>query len=341
MAQEFDPDRAQLLGEAVHVPGAEILGTLFVGNYPSFSVSNQGTVLISSETDGYQLTWFSRTGNMLGTIGPPERYAALRIAPDGKRAATSRVDSSGNRDIWQMEFGRGVQTRISTNGEGFVAIWSPDGQRLAYHSAYGHSLFARPANGASQVQTLLRSKYPVYINDWSPDGRYLMFTQASPETQNDLWLLPTTGEPNPTPFLNSPFNESQGQFSPDGKWVAYTSDESGQPEIYVQSMPVGTFKSQISSGGGSYPRWRGDGKELLYIASDGTLTATALRSTRQGLEFAPATPLFRVVEPLGTFAYPYDVAPDGQRILALSPIGTGNAAAPLTVLVNWEASLKR
>ena len=232
-------------------------------SYQSFSVSNEGIILLSSEANRYQLTWFSRVGNVLSTVGQPERYAALRIAPDGGRTAIVLVDSSGNRDIWQMDLARGAQTRITTNGRGFVAVWSPDGQRLAYHIANAPYLFERLASGAGQEEMVLQSKYPVYINDWSPDGRYLMYTETSPESQNDLWLLPTSGDRKPISFLKSPFNESHGQFSPDGKWIAYTSDESGQPGVYVQSMLTGTFKGLASNSGGSFARWRRDHRELF------------------------------------------------------------------------------
>ncbi|SPE36110.1 Serine/threonine protein kinase (fragment) [Candidatus Sulfopaludibacter sp. SbA6] len=341
MAQPFDPDRAQLFGEAVPVPGAEVVGSLGYANYPPFSVSGEGKVLVSSESDHYQLTWFSREGKVLSTVGQPDRFTAVRISPVGNRAAVALVDSSGNRDIWQLEFARGVQSRITVSGRGFVAVWSPDGQRLAYHLANGPSLFERNANGAGQEETVLQSKYAVYINDWSPDGRYLMYTETSPDSQYDLWLLPTTGDRKPVPFLKTSFNESHGQFSPDGQWIAYTSDESGQTEIFVQSRAAGQFKGQVSNGGGGFPRWRRDGKELFYRALNGNLMATSVRATAHGLEFGTATALFRIVEPLGTFAYPFDVAPDGQRILALAPAGGGSNSPPLILLVNWEASLKK
>lgn len=252
----------------------------------------------------------------------------------------SLIDSAGNRDIWQLEFARGVLGRLTVGGRGYVAVWSPDGQRLAYHMASGPALFERNTSGAGESETVLRAKNAVFINDWSPEGSSLLYTETAPDSQNDLWILPRTGGRKPVPFLKSAFNESHGQFSPDGKWIAYTSDETGGYEVFVQGRAAGDFKWQVSNGGGNFPRWRRDGKELYYRALDGNLMATPVRASANGLEFGKSTTLFRIVEPLGTFAYPYDAAPDGQRILTLVPSGGGASLPPLTLLVNWEASLK-
>jgi eukaryotic-like serine/threonine-protein kinase len=341
MAQPFDANRAQLFGTAAPVPGAEWAGGLGFAVYPPFSVSRDGKLMVAAESDRYQLTWFNREGKVLSTVMQPDRYAAIRISPDGSRAAVALGDSSGHRDIWQLQFARGVQSRITTNGGGFVVVWSPDGQRLAYHRLSTGELLERDANAAGQEETVLRSKRAIYINDWSPDGRYLLYTETSAETQYDLWLLPTSGDRTPVPFLRTAFNESHGQFSPDGRWIAYTSDESGQPEIFVQSRDAGGFKAAVSNGGGSFARWRKDGKELFYRALDGNLMATPVKVGTHGLEFGTPTALFRTVDPLGTFAYTYDVAADGQSILALAPEGGGSNAPPLILLVNWEAGLKK
>jgi eukaryotic-like serine/threonine-protein kinase len=179
-----------------------------------------------------------------------------------------------------------------------------------------------------------------YINDWSPDGRFVMFTRISAATLHDLWLLPIDGERTPKQFLKTQYSESHGQFSPDGKWIAYTSNESGRSEIYVQPLSTGV-STPVSSSGGGLPRWRRDGKELFYRGVDGRLMAVSVRAVPTGLEFGVPTALFPIVEPVGFFAYPYDVTPDGQRILALRPSGGEQDTRPLTVLVNWEAGLKK
>jgi dipeptidyl aminopeptidase/acylaminoacyl peptidase len=155
-----------------------------------------------------------------------------------------------------------------------------------------------------------------------------------------LWLLPTSGDRKPVPFLKTQFNVYQGQVSPDSKWIAYTSNESGRNEIYVQSFPTGGGRWLVSSSGGSLARWRRDGKELFYRAPDGRLMVAPVRQTAQGLEFGTPVPLFRISEPQGIFSYPYDLSPDGQKILALVPGQVAGDAASLNVIVNWDAKAK-
>jgi dipeptidyl aminopeptidase/acylaminoacyl peptidase len=179
------------------------------------------------------------------------------------------------------------------------------------------------------------------MNDWSADGRYLVYTQAGPEGGTELWLLPTSGDRKPVPFLKTQYNVLQGQVSPDSKWIAYTSNESGRNEIYVQSFPAGGGRWLVSSSGGSLARWRRDSKELFYRAPDGRLMATPVRQAAKGLEFGTPSPLFRVSEAQGIFSYPYDLSPDGQKILALVPTQVARDAASLNVIVNWDAELKK
>ncbi len=219
-------------------------------------------------------------------------------------------------------------------------MWSPDGQRIAYHLLNNTKLLEKSAIGAGQEETVLQSQHTVYLNDWSPDGRYLVYTQLGPEGQSELWLLPLSGDHKPVPFLKSGFNEFQGQVSPDSKWIAYTSDESGRIEIYVQSFPVAGARWLVSNGGGNFARWRRDGKELFYRALGGKLMTALVRNAARGLEFGTPAALFRISEPQGQFSYAYDVAPDGQRILALVPAQVAGDRASLTVVINWDAKPK-
>ena len=236
-----------------------------------------------------------------------------------------------------MELARGLPNRL-TYDSGFVPVWSPDGHRIAYHDATQTRLFTIAASGGDR-QKMLEAP-AVYINDWSPDGRLLMYTQISTATLDDLWIVPTSGDRTPVPVLVTPFNELHGQFSPDGNWIAYTSNESGQEEIHVRSMAA-TGSTRVSTSGGSFARWRADGKELFYRSVDGRLMAVSVAKVAERLRFGTPVALMQIGEPLGRFTYPYDVAPNGEKVLALTPAGSEHDAMPLTVIVNWEAGLKR
>jgi len=341
LAQPFDTEHAQFSGDAMPVPGAHIVALAPGQGRSSASVSNDGVIFFGTGSDRYQLTWLNREGKVLSTVGEPDRYAALRISPDGKRIVVVLADSSGNPDTWLLELARGIPSRLTFNGSFGTGVWSPDGQRIGYHLLNNTKLLEKSASGAGQEETVLQSQYTVYLNDWSRDGRYLVYTQLGPEGQSELWLLPLSGDHKPVPFLKSGFNEFQGQVSPDSKWIAYTSDESGRSEVYVQSFPVAGARWLVSNGGGNFARWRRDGGELFYRAFDGKLMAVSIRNVARGLEFGTPAALFRISEPQGQFSYAYDVAPDGQRILALVPRQVAGDSASLTVVVNWDAELKK
>jgi Tol biopolymer transport system component len=306
-------------------------------NKAQFSLSKEGTLMFGGADDRYDLAWLSRDGKVLGTVSTPRRYAAIRLSPDGNDVALSFLDPSGNRDIWQMELARGLPNRLTHGAQGFVPVWSPDSRQIAYHDASQIHLLMMNADGDRQ-QIVMESKGHVNINDWSPDGQFLMYTEISETTSHDLWRLPTTQSGKPEPFLVTPFDESHGQFYPDGSWVAYTSNESGQQEIYVRSV-TGKGSTRVSTNGGSFSRWRKDGRELFYRSLNGSLMSASVATGGDGLKFGTPTSLLPLVEPLGTFAYPYDVAPDGQKILTLTP--SSSEVAPLMVIVNWEASLRK
>jgi len=273
MAQGFDREHVQLLGFPIPVLGAQTVSLMPGYGRASVSVSDNGTIFLGTGSDHYQLTWCDRTGKTLSTVGQPDRYASLRISPDGGRIATSLADRSGNPDTWVMDLSHGIPNRLTFGGAFGTAAWSPDGQRIAYHVLNGTKLFVTSAGGAGQEEVLLQSQGTAYLNDWSPDGRYVVYTQLSlgSDGRTDLWLLPLDGDHKPVLFLKTPFNVLQAQVSPDGRWISYTSDESGRYEVYVQGFPAGGARWRVSDGGGSLARWRGDGKELFYRALDGEL----------------------------------------------------------------------
>jgi Tol biopolymer transport system component/predicted Ser/Thr protein kinase len=342
VAQPFDSKHARLFGDGVPVPGAEAVALTPALGRSSVSISNDGTILFGTGSDRYQMTWLNREGKVLGTVGQPDRYGSLRISPDGTRLVAGLADSSSRTDLWLLELSRAIPIRLTFLGMFGTGAWSPDDQRIAYHILSGRKLLLKSANGTGQEETVLQSPYTVYMNDWSPDGHSLVYTQQSPDGRSELWLLPLNGERKPQPFQETKFNEFQGEVSPDSKWIAYTSDESGGfNEVYSTTFPTGGPRWRVSSGGGSFPRWSRDGKELFYRALDGTLMVASVRIGLHGLEFGTPVALFRVPEPVGMFAYPYDVASDGRRILALVPSKVGGDSPFLTVLVNWDAKPER
>jgi Tol biopolymer transport system component len=339
IAQPFDATRARVYGEASAVPGAEAVSFNASINAAFFSASNQGVIVFRGGDDRDQLTWFNRDGKVAGNVGKPERHFALRISPDGKSVATAVGSSSGLADIWRIDLARGVSSRLTFDGGTYSGLWSPDGQRIEY-GAISQNLFETTANGVGSASTILHSSHDVFVSDWSPDGQYLLYQEQSPETQGDLWLLPAGGDRKPIPYLKTPFNEANAQFSPDGKWVSYTSNESGRDEVYVQGFPAGGAKFLVSTNGGDLARWRPDQRELFYRALDGKLVAVPVRPAGQALEFGTPVALMSVRQPIGAIAsYPYDIGRDG-RILALAPVA-GEAPSPLTVIVNWQAALKK
>jgi eukaryotic-like serine/threonine-protein kinase len=339
MAQPFDPEQGRTLGEPVTVAEGVAFGS--ASRLAAVSASNDGTLLYGAPgIRHFQFTWYDREGKKVGAVGQPVEHAGLRISPDGKRVALTR---SG--DVWQMEFARGIPTRV-TFGGGFDPVWSPDSQRIAYWKGYPPNLFSRSMNGTGTEQRLSESHDTLRTQDWSPDGRLLLYlvnsNDLSSKTRLDLWVLPMTGDGKPVPFLSTPFQEGRGQFSPDGKWVAYTSDESGGTEVYVQSFPAGGSKSRVSSKGGDWVRWRRDGREMFYIAPDRKAMSVTVQAIADSLEFGTPRALFTIPFALSTSGdiapYTYDVMPDGQRFLALAPAGDAESP-PITVILNWQAEL--
>ena len=190
-------------------------------------------------------------------------------------------------------------------------------------------LFQKPASGAGKEELLLHAGINARIYDWSRDGKFIVYSQYSEQTKDDLWLLPLEGDRKPVPYLQTPFSEAEDRFSPDGRWMAYTSNESGQPQVYVQAIPPSGAKWQVSTAGGNRPEWRRDGKELFYVATDQKLMAAPVKAG-SGFEAGSPQPLFEPV-PVG-----YQPSADGQRFLvSVRAAGEASTPAPITVVVNW------
>jgi serine/threonine protein kinase len=264
LAQPFDLRRFETVGEAT--PLAEQVGINVA--FAFFSASAKGTLVYRSTGAGNErLGWLDRQGNRLGQLGEPHRYLELAISPDGTRAAAARSDAW--KDIWVTEFAHATETRFTFDPTSDRdPVWSPDRSHLAFSSnRSGQSdLYQHASNGSGEDELLFKSQNAKIVTDWSRDGRYLLYHEYDPKTRTDLWLLPMDAASSgrkPVSFLRSDFHELNGKFSPDGHWIAYQSNESGQYEIYVRPFPKieGAGKWVVSHGGGRQPHWRGDGKE--------------------------------------------------------------------------------
>ena len=224
-------------------------------------------------------------------------------------------------------------------------IWSPDAGRIVFRS--GSDILEKRADGSGVVQPLVEGSQARTPTDWSRDGQYVVFTSQDAKTLLDVWFLPLNSSGRkPVPFLQSAANEHWARLSPDGRWIAYASDGSGRDEVYVRPFPSGDGQWQISSAGGTEPRWRGDGKELFFIAADGSMMTATVGSETTGttLVLLPGAsqPLFDThSRPINTFTWRYDVTPDGKRFLLALPLDAPAGPPPLNVVVNWDAELKK
>ena len=348
VARRFDERALKLAGDPVLV--AENVRPADAIAAASFSVSEGGVLAYGSgASNAGQLVWMDRAGRQLGSIDHPGFLVDFRLSPDEKRVAMDLVDSEiGGRQIWLQEPARGVVTRFTFGAlQDVTPIWSPDGSRIAFASNRGgpaglHQIYQKHSSGAGTEEVILRENTQKFVTDWSRDGKFILFDATSPKssTRSDLWALALQGDRTPRPFVRTAFNETHGRFSPDGRWVAYVSDETGRPEVYVQSFPLSTGKWRISSEGGHQPTWRRDGKELFYFSRSRILHAVTVTSGSSGLEAGPPRPLFPLPRTQAhTGRSSYDVSADGQRFL-VSADRERQASQPLHVVLNWMAELK-
>jgi Tol biopolymer transport system component len=355
MAQSFDPETLSVEGDPF--PIAEQLESGVYAGVVTFSVTNGGALAygVGAPPDaGLRLVWVDRRGNAVGTVGPVANYRQPELAPDGKRVAVKRREARLERgDIWVTDVTRDATSRFTFDASqaNTAPIWSRDGSRIVFASLRGGKwgLYTKPANGAGSEEQLLESQAPVTATSWSSDGRSVVYVTVGEKTATDVWLLPLLGERKPIPLVMTPFNDNRGQVSPDGKWLAYDSNESGQSQVYVKPFPAGESKWQVSSGSGLtgfYPRWRGDGRELFYmdLAGGGKLMAVEIAANGAALEFGTPTPLFDSgFSNLGGERIPgeaYAVSSDGQRFLIPRPAANVASISPIAVVLNWVESIQ-
>jgi eukaryotic-like serine/threonine-protein kinase len=350
IAYPFDPTRGAVRGEPLTV--AQSVG-LDVGARGAFSVSETGALVHrSGGATGRRLLWVDRTGKELGVLGPPDESALAgpELAPNGRSVALYR-NPEQNVDVWTIDVARGIGSRLTSDAATDSGpVWSSDGSRVFFRSTRNgkFDLFTKLANGASEEQPLLVSGQDKAPQDSSPDGSVLLYANQDPKTGSDLWALPLAGERKPFPVVQTSFDDVQGQFSPDGRWVAYASNETGRYEVYVRPFPGPGGRSPVSTGGGIYPRWRRDGQELYYVTLDDQMMAAPIHLAPDALTPAPGAPVtlfstrIALSGNVGTGGFAsrpqYAVARDGRFLLNVTAEAT---PPPMTVVLNWPAALKK
>lgn len=340
LAHPFDAKTLSLTGEPT--PIAEHIKNFSPTGGAAFSVSENGVVAYQSGTIVSRLILFNRNGEEVGSVGLPSDFDSPRFSPDGQKVAVSIADPrTGTNDIWIYDLARSAATRFTfETGTENRPVWSPDGRQIAFtadEKGQPPHVHLKGSNDAGPGEVIIDPSSVQAACDWSKDGP-LIYADQTPETGADLWLVPMSGQRKPISFLRTRFNESDARFSSDGKWVAYTSDESGKSEIYVRSIASPSEKWQVSNAGGVNPTWNRDGKELFYISTDSQLMSVAVK-TGNTFEAGTPAPLFHVAAHAKQYEVAqYDVAPDGHRFIVNG--STAAPALPINVVINWTSELK-
>jgi Tol biopolymer transport system component len=344
MAQRFDASKLRLIGEATSV--AEEVLQNFIVFRSIFTASDTGVLAYETGgvgTGGFQLTWVDRSGKALAKVGAPGEYYTPRISPDGKKLAVTIRDASGD-NLWVVDLARDIKTRLTFSNVDLSGAWSPDGKTIAFESGRGKliHLYTKAADGTGRTIPLVRGDANEYDPVWSADGRYILYERSEPAspTQTQIWAVPMFGERKPFPVVQSRFSVDQPALSADGKWLAYVSMESGSPEVYVARFGLGGAigRWQVSAGGGNWPEWRRDGKELFYFSGDDKIMSAEISVRGSDILIGKVQPLFQANYSGGP-GWVYDVSPDGKKFLLITQ-GSEQAARPLTLVVNWPALLE-
>jgi len=346
-AQAFDPAQFRTVGDPVTV--SPEVNYVPLSRYAQFSVSDTGVLAyIAGSPFNQELTWFDRLGAPLGRAGDPGDFSALHLSPDGKRAILNRSDPEmGYPGVWSVDLVRGSSSRVTSGSVDFFPVWSPDASQVVFARAVmadkGMTLSRAPASGGPthRLRDITGAGFP---SDWSSNGRYVVYTGYLGHGGSGIYILPLQdGEAGePWEYLKTEHNEGGAMFSPaqgggEPKWIAYTSDDSGRNEVYIQSFPRAGTKLQVSPTGGSDVQWRLDAKELYYLAPNGDLMAVDMKISPK-LEAGLPRPLFRIGSPIVSPAHSLNYAParDGQRFLVSRPIA--GATSSISVVMNWLAT---
>jgi dipeptidyl aminopeptidase/acylaminoacyl peptidase len=334
LAQPFDPGTQQLSGQGIRVTD-DVGGALFAS---AFSVSTMGQVAFRPATSASRrLRWFDRSGKELGVVGEEgNNMSNLSLSRDDRLVVVQRTDQE-NIDLWSLDLVRkGDFERLTVNPAiDSMPILSPDSTRLAFNTLNTISL--KRLDGSAADERLTTPSAAIKIScDWSPDGKFLLYKEIDQSGTTDLWALPMEGERTPLAVAQTAYDEREGQFSPDGKSVAYDSDESGRRSIYVQPFPGSTGKHLVSTGGGSQARWRRDGQELFYIAPDGFLMAVPMGDAAGPSGIGTPVRLFKTrLAPFSVISrQQYAVSRDGKRFLMIA--GDDVPTPPISLILNWK-----
>ncbi len=346
MAQPFNLKRLELSGDPVLV--AQQVGFNGAVAHPLFTVSQTGVLVYQSGNldNGWNLLWLGRDGKPVAPSPQPDRYILPALSPDGKRMAVGIfTGTQGVGDLWIYDLARGTNTRVtfgpSNNGS---PVWSPDGNTIYYgSSSKGMShISAKAADGSGSERVILETpnvvEQPVSI---SSDGRYLAYLRKdlAKDAGPHIWVLPLFGDGKPFPIEQDTWTERDAQISPDGKWMAYVSNDSGRNQVYITPFPGGGAKWEVSKDGGSWPRWRRDGKELFYLDNSDSIVAVDLTVSGKAIDLGVPHVLFQAIGVQRDYG-PFDVSADGKKFL----INSGNIAQggePLTLVQDWLAAMKK
>jgi hypothetical protein len=347
-AQRFDLDKLELTGQPQRI--ASGLGWSYGDNRSrAFSTSVNGTLAFSSQfyLPTTQLTWFDRLGRRLEPTGDPGEYMGLTPAPDGKKVALEKLNRRrGGQDLWVLDVASGIPSRLTSDDFVTTPAWAPDSERIAYWNGAGQIGYKVVTLKGRAPEPLPLRPEPTFLQGWSPDGRLLLASASGDGTQSDLATIRPDSDGAWTPFSRTPFNEFLGRISPDGHWIAYSDDSTGQMEVYVESFPEPGRKQPISRNGGAFPEWRSDGKELYYLAP-----TSPRRGKLMAVRVAVTASTFAVASPPEAL-FETQALGDNARRSQYAPFGTGDRfllntlveeAQPrsLTVIVNWPTIVKQ
>jgi len=337
LAQRFDPESGRVMGEPFSI--AEHVRYFLSTGSASFAASRSGTLAYQSQEDVMRLVWLDRTGQEVGTVGPPGHYLSVSIAPDGRRILFDRARPGiGTYDIWSFDLERGTETPVTSEPDTEVyAVWLPGEKSVAYSalraSSHAPQLFRRDLTTGKEQELLPGGGFQI-AQDVSPDGKSLVYIEGSEHGWDDVWVLPLSGGGKSVALLRAPFSKGDVRFSPDGRYLAMITSESGQPEVYVTAYPGPGERIRVSTGGAQSLRWSRDGRELLYLSADQRMMSVPVK-TSPSLVLGAPTALFAVN---GKGWADFDVSPDGNRFLAIVPKVVADEL-PLNVVVNWTSEV--